>query len=162
MRIAESTLAQLARLRVGEHPIPTLESLLALVKGRVPLLLEVKVEKDVWRWVAALKSALAGYHGQFGIMSFDPRIPRLLKTNLPELRRGLLIQAGLPAWKRKLYRWLGDPQFLAVEHPDLAQPWVAKARLRMPVYTWTIGTAAERAQAAVHADALIWEADGRP
>ena len=162
MRIAQSTLAQLARLRVGEHPIPTLESLLTLVQGRVPLLLEVKVEEDVWRWMAALKSALAGYHGPFGIMSFDPRIPRLLKTNMPELRRGLLIQAGLPAWKRKLYRWLGDPQFLAVEHPDLPQPWVAKARLSMPVYTWTIGTAAERAQAAVHADALIWEADGRP
>ena len=32
------------RLRVGEQPIPTLESLLALVAGRVPLLLEVKVD----------------------------------------------------------------------------------------------------------------------
>jgi len=162
MRIAESTLGQLSRLSVGEHPIPTLESLFTLVGGRVPLLLEVKVEDDVWRWVAALKSALAGYHGPFGIMSFDPRIPRLLKTNMPEVRRGLLIQAGLPAWKRKLYRWLADPQFLAVEYPDLTQAWVARARLRMPVYAWTIRSTAERAQAVVHADALIWEADGRP
>ena len=32
----------------------------------------------------------------------------------------------------------------------------------MPVYTWTIRTAAERAQAEVQADALIWEADGGP
>jgi hypothetical protein len=32
----------------------------------------------------------------------------------------------------------------------------------MPVYSWTIATAEQRAQAEVHADALIWEADGRP
>ena len=43
----------------GEGPIPTLESLLTLVGGRVPLLLEVKVEKDVWRWIPALEQALS-------------------------------------------------------------------------------------------------------
>jgi hypothetical protein len=32
----------------------------------------------------------------------------------------------------------------------------------MPVYSWTIRTADQRAQAQVQADALIWEADGRP
>src|SRR5580765_3579409 len=33
LRIGASTLGELARLSVGEHPIPTLESLLALVGG---------------------------------------------------------------------------------------------------------------------------------
>src|SRR3954464_797088 len=37
MRIGSSTPKDLERLRVGEHPIPTLASLLALVSGRVPL-----------------------------------------------------------------------------------------------------------------------------
>jgi len=32
----------------------------------------------------------------------------------------------------------------------------------MPVYSWTIATVEQRLQAQVHADALIWEADGRP
>src|SRR6187551_506701 len=59
MRIGQSSLKDLARLRVGEHPLPTLESLLALVGGRVPLLLEIKVEKDIWRWVPALKRELS-------------------------------------------------------------------------------------------------------
>src|SRR3982750_1227354 len=45
LRIAGSTLQDLGRLRVGEHPISTLESLLQLVAGRVPLLLEIKVEQ---------------------------------------------------------------------------------------------------------------------
>jgi glycerophosphoryl diester phosphodiesterase len=51
LRIGESSLRELSRLSVGEGPIPTLESLLALVAARVPLLLEVKVDKDLWRWV---------------------------------------------------------------------------------------------------------------
>src|SRR5215217_3844506 len=61
MRIGLSTLAELGRLRLGEGPIPTLESLLKLVAGRVPLLLEAKVEDDIWRWAPALKRAMAGY-----------------------------------------------------------------------------------------------------
>ena len=48
----------------ARDPIPTLESLLALVDGRVPLLLEVKVDGDIWRWVPALKRALADYRGR--------------------------------------------------------------------------------------------------
>ena len=160
--IGKTTRAELGRLRVGEGPIPTLESLLALVTGEVPLLLEVKVEGDIWRWMPALKRALAGYRGPFGIMSFDPRISRLMKTNLPGFRRGLVIRDRLPAMRRRIALALADPDFLAVERTALAKPWVARARERMPVYSWTIRTAEERAQAQVHADALIWEADGRP
>ena len=58
MRISASSFADLGRLSVGGHPIPTLESLLHLVDGRVPLLLEVKVAGDLWRWVPALRSAV--------------------------------------------------------------------------------------------------------
>ena len=56
--IARSTLADLARFTVGNHPIPTLQRLLELVDGRVPLLLEAKVDDDVWRFGPALLAAL--------------------------------------------------------------------------------------------------------
>ena len=160
--IGRSKHADLARLRLGDGPIPTLESLLALVKCRVPLLLEVKVDGDIWRWAPALKQALAGYAGRYGVMSFDPRLPRLLKTNLPDVRRGLVVRDALPPLRRALAMRLADPQFLAVERSALRRPWVASARARMPVYSWTIRGPEQRAQAEVHADALIWEADGRP
>ena len=162
LRIGASTLGELARLSVGEHPIPTLESLLALVAGRLPLLLAIKVENDIWRWVPALRLALAGYNGPFGVMSFDPRIARLLKTNLPNIRRGLVVRASLPPLRRAVAMWLAAPQFLAVDRQALGAAWVTRARQRNAVYSWTIRTEAERAQAAVQADALIWEADGRP
>lgn len=162
IRIGRSTLAELARLRLGDGPIPTLESLLHLIGGRVPLLLEVKVESDVWRWAPALGRALAGYCGRFGVMSLDPRLPRLVKTNLPHIRRGLVVRDGLSPLRRSVALWLASPDFLAVERTALGKPWVERARARMPVYGWTIATAGHRTQASVHADALIWEGDGRP
>ena len=162
LRIGASTFAELGRLRLGDHPIPTLASLFALVGGRVPLLLEVKVDNDIWRWVPALRAALAGYEGRLGVMSFDARLPRLLKTNLPAVRRGLVVRDRTSPLKRWLPMWLASPDFLAVERTALGRRWVAEARERTPVYSWTIRTAAEREQARVHADAFIWEADGRP
>lgn len=162
MRIGECSLAELGRLRVGDGSIPTLESLLQLVGGHVPLLLEVKVAGDIWRWAPALKRALSGYDGRFGIMSFDARLPRQLRTNLPDVRRGLVINDRLSGWKRFWALRLAHPQFLAVETAALGKPWVERARRRMPVYCWTVRTAEQRRQAEVHADAAIWEGDGRP
>ena len=160
--IGRSTLAELGRLRVGEGPIPTLASLLKLVAGRVPLLLEIKVDRDIWRWGPALRRELPRYRGPLGVMSFDPRVPRLVKTNMPEVGRGLVVRGDLHPLRRRMAMWLANPHFLAVERRALGRPWVERARKRMPVYSWTIRTAAERAQAEVQADALIWEADGRP
>jgi hypothetical protein len=95
-------------------------------------------------------------------MSFDPRIPRLLKTNLPAVRRGLVIRADLPIWRRLAALWLAHPNFVAVDRAALSRPWVARLRQRIPVYSWTIRSPEQRETAEVHADALIWEEDGRP
>lgn len=160
--IGRSSHADLHRLRVGGHPIPTLESLLQLVDGRVPLLLEVKVERDLWRWVPVLRRALANYAGPFGIMSFDPRLVRLLATNLPELRRGLVVPDRWPGLKRRLFLWLAKPHFLAVETVAVRRPWVRRQRRLRPVYSWTVNTAEQRKRLADQVDALIWEGDGRP
>ena len=95
-------------------------------------------------------------------MSFDPRLPRLLKTNLPDVRRGLVVRDRLSPAGRSIAVWLAQPQFIAVERAALGKIWVADVRRRMPVYAWTIRSAVQRAQASVQADSLIWEGDGRP
>ena len=122
----------------------------------------MKVGDDLWRWAPALKRAVADYSGLFGIMSFDPRLVRLVKTNLPGARRGLVIRDTLPPLRRGFALWLADPHFVAVDVAALGKPWVTRLRRRMPVYSWTVRSDAQRQQAAVHADAAIWEADGRP
>ncbi|HET7709692.1 MAG TPA: glycerophosphodiester phosphodiesterase family protein [Sphingomicrobium sp.] len=162
MRIGQSSLASLGRLSLGGQPIPTLESLLHLIDGRVPVLLEIKVDGDLWCWIAALQAGLRDYGGTFAVMSFEPRLLRLLKTNLPDVRRGLLLRDRTLQLKRRLAMWLADPHFVGMEFAGLHRPWVARLRHRLPVYCWTVRTAEQRAQAEVQADALIWEGDGRP
>ena len=159
--IARSTLADLARFSVGNRPIPTLRQLLALIDGRVPLLLEAKIDERFWRFGPALLAALGNYAGPYGVMSFDARLPRWLRTNAPHVRRGLVVADDLSPARRWLAMKLADPHFIAVDRAALGKPWVARAR-SLPVYSWTIRTAAERAAAEPLADALIWEADGRP
>jgi glycerophosphoryl diester phosphodiesterase len=160
--IAQSTHADLGRLTVGGHAVPTLRQLLSLVDGKCPLLLEAKIDERFWRFGPALMRELADYRGPHGVMSFDPRLPRWLKTNAPHVRRGLVIRERLSPVRRWVSMMLADPQFIAVEQAALRQAWVAHARRRVPVYAWTIRTPAERSAAAPLADALIWEADGRP
>ena len=160
--IARSTRAELARFSVGNRPIPTLGQLLRLVDGRVPLLLEAKVDERFWPFGPAMLEALKDYSGAYGVMSFDPRLPRWFKTNAPHIRRGLVISDKLPSLRRWSAMMLADPQFLSVHRAALDQSWVARARRRIPVTAWTIRTAAERAAAEPLADALIWEDDGRP
>ena len=162
LRIGTSSLADLSRLNVGGHPIPTLESLFLLVGGRVPLLLEVKVDGDLWRWIPALKAGLADYRGPFAVMSFEPRLLRLVKTNLPHVRRGLLLRADVKAVQRWMAIWLADPHFIGMDVKGIDQSWLRRARRRRPIYCWTVKTAEQRAQAEVQADALIWEGNGRP
>ncbi len=160
--IARSTLAELQILSIGIGAIPTLGQLLALVDGRVPVLLEAKIDGRLRHFGAALLCALGEYRGRCGVMSFDARLPRWLKANAPLIRRGLVIAAQLSPLRRWLAMKLADPDFVAVDRAALGQSWVGRVRRRLPVYSWTIRTAAERATAASHADALIWEADGRP
>ena len=119
--------------------MPRLESLLELVKGRVPLLLEIKVDGDLWRWMPALKSALRDYRGRHGVMSFDPRIGRLLKTRFPRVRRGLVIRDSWSPPRRLMALALADPDFLAVDRSAIDKSWVAgQQRKGRPVYCWTI------------------------
>jgi glycerophosphoryl diester phosphodiesterase len=162
LKIGQGRWADLAGLRVSGHPIPRLESLLSLVAGQVPLLLEAKVEHEARRWIAPLRRELAGYRGRFAVMSFDARLCRLIRREMPEIRRGLLIKGRVSSFERHVRLRIAEPDFLGIEASAIGMRWVAAARERLPIYAWTIRTAAERAQAEVQADALIWEGDGRP
>ena len=95
-------------------------------------------------------------------MSFDPRVGRWLTSNAPDIRRGLVVRDSLPPLKRWFAMMIADPQFLAVDVAAIEAPWVAAGRAQMPVYSWTVRTPEQRRLVERHADAPIWEADGRP
>jgi glycerophosphoryl diester phosphodiesterase len=151
------------RLFDTEQHIPRLGALLGLVAGQVPILIELKTRGGNAKAIArAVADELADYAGPAGVMSFEPRAIKWFARHLPHRRRGLVISERASA----LDRWNGirnaSPQFLAVDRAAIARPWVAKQRARRWVYSWTIRSPADRQTAEIHADALIWEGDGRP
>jgi len=151
------------RLKGSDQCIPTLSDLLDLVRGAVPVLIELKTrDGNVASLCAEVLHDLATANAPVGVMSFDPQVGRWLRKNAPHIRRGLVIRHDLPSLKRWFGWLMAAPEFVAVDRKALHQSWVARTRKRMPVYSWTIRTADERAQAEVQADALIWEADGGP
>ena len=163
--------AALVHFQLGssDQRSPWLGDLLSLVDGKVPLLLELKRPgggarggSPINHLCAATLKALRGYRGPVGVMSFDPRAVTWFARHAPAIRRGLIIADSLSAVRRWGSMLLADPQFFAVDRAALGRPWVAGARRRMAVASWTIRTAADRIAAQPLADALIWEADGRP
>jgi glycerophosphoryl diester phosphodiesterase len=164
--IVEQTPAALLegqRLSGSNQYIPPLWRVLEVVGGSVPLLLELKTHNgNAARLCREVLDDLSPRSGPVGIMSFDPKVDRWFRRNAPHVLRGLVIGKDISRLRRWLAFMIAAPQFVAINRECLSTPWVTRLRRRMPVYAWTIRTGAERAQAEVQADALIWEGDGRP
>ena len=79
------------RLLGTEEQVPTLNEVLKLVDGRVPLLIEIKYHAHNEKLCEALAEVLDGYIGSFAIQSFDPRILRYFKKHRPRFARGQLV-----------------------------------------------------------------------
>jgi len=151
------------RLFDSDEHIPRLRDLLDLVAGRAPVLVELKCRGGNGGSLArAVSVELADYPGPVGVMSFEPKAIRWFARHAPQLRRGLVISERASAFDRWRGSTMASPHFVAVDRAALGCPWVAKARARHWLYSWTIRSPAERETAEIHADALIWEADGRP
>lgn len=151
------------RLLGSEETIPWLSELLDLVDGRVPVLVELKVcAGNAFRLAKAVADDLADYAGPVGVMSFDPQVGWWFARHVPYRRRGLVVKARWSAIHRWARVFASSPHFLAVDRTLLGSAWAERARSERTLFSWTIRTLEERRQAAVHADAAIWEGDGRP
>jgi glycerophosphoryl diester phosphodiesterase len=160
-------------LKHSRDYILSLRDLLALVHGRVPLLLEVKSTwSDDRRFEANIAKELAGYTGHVAIMSFDPHCVAAFRACAPSLPRGLiserfqdpryrshLITLQRFAMRHLLTSAIARPHFIAYDInalPALA-PAIARRLLGLPVLTWTVRNETERARATRYADAMIFE-----
>ncbi len=163
--VANRSTGELALLRLPDGSvIPTLDEVLALVAGRVGLLIEVKVPGPFDpRLCRSVAGSLGGYGGPVGVMSFDPRVGRWFAEHAPAVARGLVASN-----QGRRGRWLAlrhlaairiaRPDFLAWDVRDLPDPVPAAARRRgLGVFAWTVRTPDERARARRHADQPVFE-----
>ncbi|WP_394730518.1 glycerophosphodiester phosphodiesterase family protein [Altererythrobacter sp. GH1-8] len=150
--------------------IVSLEELLGLIHGKVPLLIEIKSRRgyDVERSSKAVADTLADYAGDHAVMSFDPRVARWFRRNSPHTCAGLVMREDeygytQQAWQRRLALLIAKPDFLAYHIAALPNRWVANLRARgLPILTWTVNSPITRARALEHTDALISEGAGLP
>ncbi len=148
--------------------IPQLKDLLGLIRGRVPLLIEVKSKRDrrPFPLCLAVRRALEGYHGPHAVMSFDPRVGHWFCRYSPQTVRGLVVteeNARTAPWQayRHWCLWHSKPDFLAYDVRDFPSRFAAAQRKRgLPVLTWTVRSPQLRAIAAEYADAPIAEGAG--
>ena len=92
--IKDSTADELKnyKLEESEEHIPLFTDVLKLVDGKVPLIIELKVEQNTDALCKATMEALKDYKGVYCIESFDPRPLIWLKKNRPDITRGQLSQ----------------------------------------------------------------------
>ena len=163
----------LARLPVlgTADTVPSLATLLDLVAGRVPLLIELKSGRGRrGRLEPAVARLLSAYRGPAAIQSFDPAMVTWYRRNAPEVARGQISmnyaldreESVAPAMRAPLGHlafWNEAlPDFVAYDIEGLPNWAVARHRRRgVPVLAWTVRTASQRVRAAMHADNVIFE-----
>lgn len=167
--LADQPSTALDALRLPDGGVlPRLDALLTLCGGDTPLLVEIKVDgRNVAPICAAVARDLARHRdAPVAVMSFNPVAMRWFATQGPGTPRGLVItRQGKRRWRgwieRGLALWTARPDFIACDVRDLPSAFSRRTRNRdLPVLSWTVRSAEERARAAQHADQIIFE--GRP
>ncbi len=152
--------------------IMTLPELLALVNGRVPLLIEMKSAFDGDTRVAQRAAELVSrYQGAVALMSFDPDLVAAVRRANSGIVRGIVAErhyahdewALLPLRTRlvltNLLHWPRTRfEFIAYRAADLGNARLRVARVMgLPVLAWTVRSAEDQARAVNYADQMIFE-----
>ena len=177
-RVAAWSAASLSRLRYKgqDERILKFAEFLELVDGRAPILVEVKRNRRPPPAAFLQKIArIAGtYRGPLALMSFNREFVAALTELAPGIPRGPVVGTHQlrPGWwmlpnralkvaaaGRLLDRMPAGAGFYAVDVKMLraAWDWRERAAPDLPLFSWTIRTARERAAAAKWADAPIFE-----
>ncbi len=163
--IYEKTAKQLRALRLldSNEKIPTLDEVLFLVDGRVPLLIELKDQPDK-SYVDKVVERLKSYKGEFAIQSFNPLYIKRVKELAPEFIRGILAtktySKQLPFIKRQvvknmLLNFLIKPDFISYSFEDL--PLKKRKIKNTPLITWTITSQADYEKIKPYVKNIIFE-----
>lgn len=160
----------LSLLGTQETP-PLFSDMLNMVRGRVPLYVEIKngnrpgrLEQQV---LLLLNNYLMQYGGSFAVASFNPLVLAWFKRKAPHvLRVQITGSSGLRGlWLHQQYasrNWpfvaLGQPHALSVALNALTSPMVGALRCQgKPIMTWTVRTEADLERANRFADAYVFE-----
>ena len=169
--IWEYTLAELQQMKLGNsnETIPTLASVLKAVAGKVPLIVEYKLDVAQTKICELGNALLKDYPGVYCIESFHPLALLWYKKHRPDVVRG---QLSMEFWKEDKYRGnvpllllsyllpnaITRPDFIAYRHSDAKNLSRRVARrLGALSVAWTIKSQAQFDAAKDQFDLFIFD-----
>lgn len=170
--IADLTYGELRGYRLfgtGER-IPLFSEVLGALKGRTPLIIELKSYNDPAELCELAMKELDGYKGPYCVESFDPRIVAWFRKNRPEIVRGQLMcrykkgDEGLGAFEafcatHMLTNFHTRPNFEAydIHTRDIPSMGLSKGLMGMQEVSWTVRTEEEYLKAKSLGSLVIFE-----
>ncbi|KPF44032.1 glycerophosphodiester phosphodiesterase [Rhizobium sp. AAP43] len=161
--VRERTAGELGLLSIGatKDRIPSLRQMLNLVKGRVPLVIELKginAEQDDG-YVEAVLEVLEGYQGKVALMSFDFHLLRALKKADCPYPVGLTAEGQKPEnFAEHAEAMALGLDFVSYCVAHLPNDFISGLREKAtPVITWTVRDEIMRAQTYTYADQMTFE-----
>ena len=147
-KMAELPARERAALRVGGHPVPTLEEVLGEL-GELECNVEIKSDRParMGKLVTATAEIIrhSGRADQVLVSSFDPVALVQMHQHLPDLACALLFHKDQPLPFKK--GWVASWTGAAALHPEhalcTAERMAVWHRLGLPVNAWTVDDAAE-------------------
>ncbi len=146
--------------------IPTLEEVLSLIDGQVPLLIEIKNEGKVGELEKATLNILKKYNGEYAIQSFNPYSLEWFKINAPKVWRGQLSSyfkgENLSFIKKfvlkrmLLNKKVSCPNFISYNAQNLPNRHV-KIYKKLPLLAWCVRSQTEYMKVVKHCDNIIFE-----
>jgi len=152
---SEHELSQ-ATLAGSQDTIPTLNQMLALISGQVPLLIEIKDQdgdlgNNVGELEAAVAHTLQSYKGHIAVMSFNPNAVAVFAKLQPQIPVGLVTDSfsaedwpTLSACMREHLSKISDFDrtgacFISHNQAKLHDPAVVRLKTRgVPILCWTV------------------------
>ena len=155
--IKDCALVDLPKLK-DHSKIPTLQQVLDLVAGKIPILIEFKTDAPKYALERAALPILQNYQGAFAIQSFSPHSLHFFKKNAPTIPRGQLI-SQTPHQNTILARYVFKHLDNCYTRPDFIAVSTKRLPLNteLPILAWTIRDQQSAHQAATCANNLICE-----
>ena len=171
-KVIDFTADELATFKLSgtDDGIPLFSDVLALVDGKVPLLVEIKENAGDSTVSHAACEMLKGYKGEFIIESFNPMSLKVVKEQYPEIPRGILSHRYFEYEKSRkplffllqslLLNFLCRPAFIAYDHRHANAFGLrfVRAFFKVPTIAWTVRSAEEEKVARKNGfDGIIFE-----
>jgi glycerophosphoryl diester phosphodiesterase len=131
-----------ATLANTTQPIPTFQEVLETVRGRVPLIVEIKTgpHTRIAELTKRVHEMLSAYQGNYCVESFDPRCLRWYRKNAPHVIRGQLSAKGLGGITYLITNFLCRPDFIAYDCTGdrNLSVWLMRHLFHALMVAWTV------------------------